>query len=289
VNLALPAEAWNATGHRVIAAIAYDRLTPGTRARVDELIRRHPDYARFTTPAASGARAAFIAASVWADQIRSDPRFYDESRASATVRPPLAGYPSMARHAAWHYFHLPFTTDGTLLQEQAPPHALSEIQRLLSEIGASADSAQTPSYGLVWILHLIGDIHEPLHCASRFLESQPRGDAGGNLVLVRPGRTLHSFWDNLPGSNADDVDLAEEVAAQSNESPGDRASWISSWVKESFALAQRNVYQFGNLTGSSEFPISFPRGYEQSARRLARLQLAKAGVRLALVLNSEFP
>jgi len=105
--------------------------------------------------------------------------------------------------------------------------------------------------------------------------------------FVRPGRSLHSFWDNLPGSDADPGDLADEVAAQSHESPGDRASWILSWVNESFALAQHDVYQFGNLTGSSEFPISFPRGYEQRGRRLARLPLAKAGVRLAL--KSELP
>ena len=38
-----PAWAWNAAGHRIVAAIAYDQLTPATRARVDDLIRRHPD------------------------------------------------------------------------------------------------------------------------------------------------------------------------------------------------------------------------------------------------------
>ena len=47
--VASPALAWNATGHRIIAAIAYERLTPRTRARVDELIRQHPDYATILT------------------------------------------------------------------------------------------------------------------------------------------------------------------------------------------------------------------------------------------------
>src|SRR5882757_2823224 len=91
-SLAPPATAWNATGHRLIAAIAYDRLKPKTRARVDALIRQHPDYEKIflrdapTEPAAR-ARAAFIAASVWPDQIKGDPRFYDESRANASPTP----------------------------------------------------------------------------------------------------------------------------------------------------------------------------------------------------------
>jgi len=117
VCLALPAEAWNATGHRVIAAIAYDRLTPGTRARVDELIRRHPDYPRFITPAAS----------VRAGQIRSDPRFYDESGSAAAPTPLLAGFPSMARHAAWHHFHCPSRRRNSATGTGAPD-ALSEMK-----------------------------------------------------------------------------------------------------------------------------------------------------------------
>src|SRR6185312_155160 len=78
--------AWNATGHEVIAAIAYDHLKPSTRARVDDLIRRHPDYPSiFLKDAPSGdsaarARYAFIHASVWPDVIRNDPRFYNEDR-----------------------------------------------------------------------------------------------------------------------------------------------------------------------------------------------------------------
>src|SRR5206468_12659245 len=44
ICFAIPAVPWNATGHRIIASIAYDNLTPAARARVDDLIRRHPDY-----------------------------------------------------------------------------------------------------------------------------------------------------------------------------------------------------------------------------------------------------
>src|ERR1700722_14696889 len=84
LSLAPPAQAWNSTGHRLIAAIAYDRLTPKARARVDALIRQHPDYEKLLIKAAPSdpiarARAAFIAAPVWPDQIKGDPRFFDET------------------------------------------------------------------------------------------------------------------------------------------------------------------------------------------------------------------
>src|SRR5580700_5259865 len=86
--LALPAAAWNYSGHSIIAEIAYERLTPQARARVDQMIRNHPDYNRIFTkdapdpikndPAAL-ARYAFVQAAPWPDLLRGDKRFYDEA------------------------------------------------------------------------------------------------------------------------------------------------------------------------------------------------------------------
>src|SRR5271154_3845844 len=98
--LASPAAAWNATGHRIIAAIAYDRLTPETRARVDALIKAHPDYVTLLTSGApeepvARARAAFLTAAVWPDTIKGDPRFYDETHKDAKPTALLPGFPDM--------------------------------------------------------------------------------------------------------------------------------------------------------------------------------------------------
>src|ERR1700683_2442399 len=86
--LALPAAGWNYSGHSIIAEIAYERLTPQARARVDRMIRGHPDYNRMFTQGAAGAtkddpaalaRYAFVHAAPWPDQIiYNDNRFYDE-------------------------------------------------------------------------------------------------------------------------------------------------------------------------------------------------------------------
>src|ERR1043166_5455824 len=103
---AFPAFGWNATGHRVIAAIAYQRLTPKARTRVDELLRKHPDYATLlaegapkdSTDTSGRALAAFLHASVWPDVIRGDRRFYDETRQNAQPTPQIAGFPDMQSH-----------------------------------------------------------------------------------------------------------------------------------------------------------------------------------------------
>jgi hypothetical protein len=296
--LAAPAFAWNATGHRAIAAIAYDNLTPAARAKADELIRRHPDYQRYfldnapTDPAAR-ARAAFIASAYWPDQIRGDDRFYDETRRDAQPTPMLPSFPNMGRHTIWHYYDIPFSQDGTRTREQRPPHALSEVSRLINILSQPVDSRNNPAYALPWVLHIVGDLHNPLHTVSRFARDLPGGDQGGNLVFTGPdGRNLHSLWDSAGGldSSLESVNrYASDVVREY------RAKYPSQnletnpkkWVEEGAALAKSQVYTFGLANGTRAEPIHLPAGYEQHAAQVARLQIAAAGLRLAATLNRQ--
>src|SRR5947209_17575134 len=81
------AYAWNGTGHKTIALIAYERLTPAARQRVDQILAKHPDYPNWIVgvPAADRGRAAFLAAATWPDAIRSDPRFHDDNRRTISI------------------------------------------------------------------------------------------------------------------------------------------------------------------------------------------------------------
>lgn len=293
--LALPAAGWNYSGHQVIAEIAYERLTPQVRARVDQMIRRHPDYIRIFTQGAAGAtkdhpaargRYAFVHAAPWPDMLRGDMRFYDEASPDAHPTPLLAGFPDMMRHLTWHYFDHGISGDGTPVIEQRPTHLMTELPRLLAEI-ATADSRQA-AYDLPWLEHLVGDVHQPLHLTSRFLRSQPKGDAGGNLVFVEPGLNLHSLWDDAAAprdlSDDDIVRYAHEITA---DYPA-RASLSldpTEWAAESFELDESVVYTFGLETGSKEQPLILPPGYEERAKRTAQQRVALAGYRLAEVLN----
>ena len=106
--LALPAMAWNYSGHWIIAEIAYQRLTPQARARADEMIRDHPDYKGiFIKDAPRGkadcrraARYAFVhAAASWPDLIRGDIRVLRSGQPdSLSPTPLLPGFPDMMRH-----------------------------------------------------------------------------------------------------------------------------------------------------------------------------------------------
>lgn len=298
-SAASPVMAWNATGHRLIAAIAYDRLTPKARARVDALIRLHPDYEKLflrDAPAEpkARARAAFIAASVWPDQIKGDPRFYDETRPNASPTQLLPGFPDMARHTIWHYYDTPYTPDGAERVKPKPPNALSELNRIIPIIGTKADvpptSASNPAYLLPWLEHIEGDVHQPLHCVSRFLKSMPNGDQGGNLVFVGPnGRNLHSLWDGAAGRDLSDdyaaKYIADATAAHSATRHNEKTP--AKWIEEGYKLAVSDVYTFGLETGTRDHPITLPSGYDANAGKVAQQRIAIAGYRLAAVLNEK--
>lgn len=297
-SLAPPAQAWNATGHRLIAAIAYDRLNPKTRARVDGLIRQHPDYEKLflqgvpSTDPAVRARAAFIAAAVWPDQIKGDARFYDETRSNASPTRLLPGFPDMARHAVWHYYDTPHAPDGTEPEHQKPPHALSELNRIIPIIGTKADvpptSPSNPAYLLPWLEHIEGDVHQPLHCVSRFLKSQPKGDAGGNFVYIGT-RNLHSLWDGAAGQDTSDAYIAQYIADATAAHPAQhhQEKKPEKWIAEGFKLSVSDVYTFGLETGSRDHPLPIPPGYEANAAKVAQQRVAIAGYRLAAVLNEK--
>jgi len=291
--LAVPAAAWNYSGHRIVAEIAYQRLTPQARLRVEEMMRRHPDFAMITqdAPADPGERAhyAFVWAASWPDQILSDSRFYDPARADSQPTPLLPGFPDMQRHGTWHYYDIPISGDGTPVLQQPPPHLMTELPRLISEL--TTVSPMQAIYDLPWLVHLVGDSHQPLHATSRYLKSQPTGDAGGNFVYVQGGPNLHSLWDNAAAPRdlpyEDVVRYAREIASENPQGPGSLDP--KDWIAESFELDKSTVYTFGLETGTKEHPLVMPQGYEEKAKSFARQRVALAGFRLAAVLNSLLP
>jgi hypothetical protein len=304
IVFSLPAFAWNATGHRIAAAVTYDHLSPQARARVDELLRHHPDYdllIRDSPPDPEArARAAFLAAAVWPDTIRGDKRFYNDTAKDAQPTPLLPGFPDMQRHTNWHYIDVPITPDGVHKSLEPPPNALSELERLLKIVATPVEDSANPSYALPWILHISEDLHQPLHTVSRFLKSQPMGDAGGNNVYFLPEgvpsnrrlfRTLHSIWDDSGGTDPSDSNVnrtANEITMEYLATYGSTARFDTDphhWVKQGVRLARKSVYTFGLVTGTRENPLPVPPDYESRARRIARVQMAAAGLRMAAILN----
>jgi hypothetical protein len=297
LTAAVPAPSWNAAGHRIIASLAYDHLTPTARARVDDLIRRHPDYPTLflrNAPAdpAERARAAFLAASEWPDVIRTDARFYDDAQPGARPTPRLPGFPDMARHTNWHYINLPFTQDGTPGPAALRPNAVTELNRLIPILGRPPSDPANPVYALPWFLHLAGDLHNPVHAVARFSRELPQGDRGGNLVFVRPGSTLHGFWDGLLGSDPGLDAVVRSVRTLegegvTKETASDLMASPERWAREGFQLARSVVYGLGSGAGSQEKPINLSMAYRERAGEAARRRAVEAGLRIAAILNRE--
>jgi hypothetical protein len=181
------ARRWDATGHRAMAAIAYDRLRPATRLRVDAIMRAHPDIAVLSdgldlqTPV--GIREVFLRASVWPDRIRSDARFYRETDPNALPTPLLPGFPSMARRDGWHYLTRSFSTDGTPTITLTEPNVATVFPSLAASLGDNTVATSVRAYNLSWIIHVVGDLHQPMHGTSRSTAAHVDGDAGGIETL----------------------------------------------------------------------------------------------------------
>jgi hypothetical protein len=304
VALCTPAAAWNGVGHRAVAGVAYEKLTPQARARVDQMLRQFPDYdllvKESSAPAEprARARAVFMMAAYWADIIKGDPRYYNEARRDEVPTPTLPGFPDMKRRQNWHYVNIPITFDGTPVRPTPVPNVMTQLKVILDRIGKPPiegrrlTAEEDPVYLLPWLLHLTGDVHQPLHCATRFRQGQndpegrPWSDLGGNTVILENAPNLHALWDDALGITPTDayVDgLVRTLLKRAPKSPGALAP--ETWVDEGTEIAKRDVYSFKNATGTKQAPLRLPEGYVQRMRAVAIERAALGGVRLAAVLN----
>lgn len=283
-----PALAWNGAGHRLVAVTAWRGLDAATRAAVGRLLLQHPDAATWVarSPELPPAYAAFVEAATWPDDIRHDPRFHDEGEAPT---PALPGFPDMARHRDWHY------ADRAVAGIPAPePGGTGQIDSRIPALERTvADRGQTiaaRAYALVWLLHLVGDAHQPLHAASRY-DAAGQSDRGGNGVAVndlanarRPRTTLHAYWDDLPGP-AGLRGAALEAAADRLPAPATPATpaGVVTWLGESERLAREVAY-----AGIGDEAATLDAAYRERATRVADERLRLAGQRLALELRQLF-
>lgn len=283
-----PARAWNPHGHRVVTAIAYRSLTPPVKARVAALLRLNPAYGRWVAGVAAADRdlVAFMRASNWADDIREETSGYSPDPPGAKSLTPRLGYRDKHRHDHWHFTNKPYSPDGTRLIPAGTPNVQTQIATLRRSLSSGATDEQK-SYDLVWLLHLVGDVHQPLHCAARFTRQQRTGDRGGNSIALAGDDSphLHAFWDRAGG---DGVDPREAMAAAVRLRPAPEALAAiadeAAWVNEGWQEARRSVYALP--IGPGPGPYRPTPAYRARAREVAEARLALAGARLARLLNA---
>ena len=191
ISVGAPARAWNDTGHMVVAHLAWQRLTPEQRQAVTAILREHPHWQEFLVSQRPDNvpedQWAFLRAATWPDWVKHEYQQFN--------------------HPKWHYINIPFVPPGSSLRvadhEPGNENILTAIPACIDKLRTS--TGQERAINLCWVLHLVGDLHQPLHCATLFCEQFPKGDKGGNDSLYRLGARciikLHTYWDDLLGKS----------------------------------------------------------------------------------------
>ena len=271
--------AWDGAGHMAIAAEAFRQLPPELKAQAIEVLKAHPDYEQWVkayhpNPTVDLAAYVFMRSSTWPDEIRRSGSPYD--------------------HPEWHFIDYPLRPPSFPLEPDPRPtnnvlFGVAQCEKTLSD--TNADPELRAVY-LSFLIHLIGDMHQPLHCESFFDAEFPDGDRGGNDFFVKPeqrGVRLHGIWDGLLGTAESPVAQWRYAIKIQVDYP--RASLPElrkdttpkSWSLESRELAIKYGYLDGHLRGSTNFEaaLPLPEGYLRNAEAIAERRGALAGYRLA--------
>jgi nuclease S1 len=293
---------WGCKGHEIVALIAEAHLNSRARAMALKILADGPISPALSRYCKEPGLDPFVDSSTWADDER-------------TVLPDTA---------PWHFIDIPLGASESDIAIYCPSATSCITAALSTQLAILRDQRSSPqarAEALRFIIHFVGDIHQPLHDATN-------NDRGGNCVPVAffgnmpqerntafesYSPNLHSIWDidildkllngETPQQAADELDKqfhAEDSAWQSQPSN------FAAWAWEGHRLAGSIVY--GRLP--VKITIEKPRpvescadddhistrmlhlneilagDYQNAAAPVAREQLAKAGVRLAALLNS---
>jgi hypothetical protein len=269
---------WGAGGHMMVASIAFKRLNPNAKAQARKLLAIPIAPSTVTRKSSD-----FVNAAHWPDDVKKLPGF----EFSGDL----------------HFVDIPFSTDGTTL-----PTDLPKPENIVKALGHYVDVLKTSTdqnkqaQALRFIIHFVGDIHQPLHCATKVDKTHREGDRGGNDLLIKVrGRNvkLHSYWDggidsfpregpNFAPPPLDQIPPAVAVALQGNPDtdPGLKLNDplnFQAWADESNNLAKEVAYK--NIA-NGQTPAN---AYRKAAIKVARKRVAFAGYRLAALLNAIWP
>ena len=261
--LPAPALAWGNEGHKVIALIAQTLLTPAALAGTRELLAQDKDTL---------TGSDFPSRATWADAYRNNHK----------------------ETAGWHFVNLELVNPS---MARACDTSRSCIVTKLAHFAAELRDPETaqPERLLAFkmILHLVGDIHQPLHTSDSH-------DGGGNCEQVTvPGTlfgalwgssmSLHAYWDDATVAAIDTNPNRAAAELRKEITPALARQWSqggpAQWAWESYGVARSVAYRFGGNPDCQGGSTALSHSYQVAAEHATRIQLERAGVRLAGILN----
>jgi len=231
---------WGQNGHRIVGDIAADYLSPKARRAVDRIL----------------GPTSIAIASTWMDRIKANPD-YDYTH-------------------DWHWVTIP---DGMTYEEtEKNPNGdlIKSLRTIISDLKSGDLSKEEEAKKLKMLIHLVGDIHQPLHVGNG-------KDRGGNSTKVEwfyRNSNLHRVWDS-DMIDSRQLSYTEFSDAVNHPTKQQIKTWQDSnvldWAYESMELRDE-VY---------DLPKDHQLGYQYQYknRDILDRQLLKSGVRLAGVLN----
>jgi hypothetical protein len=245
--------AWGDEGHKIVCEIAMRRVSADTRTEITRLMAGDQEF------------SSFVDACTWADHPR--------------------------KRAAEHFLNLPRDSQGLASEGcgDAPTCIVSAIQQDARILGAKDSPESEKLAALKYLGHWVGDIHQPLHVSFR-------DDRGGSDIRVSGvcGPNLHAVWDTCLVLEAVGPHAPAAASALLDSLKPDAAeTWIKSspkdWANETFAIAEQATTGYCQKAGvACNAPgerVRIDRAYLDANTPVVRLQLLKAGVRLAHLLD----
>lgn len=283
--------AWNSTAHRVIAAIAWKHLTPEARNRIIKILLSAPKDSDllegYSVESTQPDMYYFMNASYWPDIVRD----MEKKKRWETYH-----------KGNWHYIGTywrqtaegPIDADGQTDKE----NIVERIEYFRSTLSDPATSSEEKAIHLAWMIHLVGDIHMPLHNTSRVTEKTPDGDQGGNLFPLESQHAdnLHWYWDSIldiyrpKPENIDDFtyylswvrDITDKYPLSMLSELVDDQNVVH-WNEEGQQITRYEVYPESLKEGTEPSPQ-----YLQNAYSICEKRIALSGYRLAKLLNEAF-
>lgn len=332
LSIPTPARAWHKEGHMAVARIAWQQMDDLQRKQLTAILDVHPHRDTFLlTERPSQTKAdewMFVRAATWPDWVKSP---YGPGIDPAKARAISKVYDKRA----WHFVNLPYVHqaeadrfDEADLRKKVlepeyddagqPRHAVAALKRCLKQLRDPDTSATDRAVALCWVLHLVGDLHQPLHAVALIASKAevgpqefppPQGDEGGNRLAVRVREEddfaieLHTVWDSLQFRDEPKYPDVEVKALGWVKDPAlgrgafqaelAKAEFLD-WADESRELAKSVAYRWKEgLLEATPLPPShkrddlkglpakpLPEGYLTAAEGVARKRLVLGGYRL---------
>ncbi|MCL7763019.1 S1/P1 nuclease [Polaribacter sp. Z014] len=235
---------WGPTGHRTTAKIAEKHLTNKTKRKIDKLLK--------------GQSLAFV--STYGDQIKSDKKYN--------------------KFYSWHYVNMDLDEKYADAEKNPKGDLVTGIHKCVQVLKDKNSSEEDKVFYLKILVHLVGDLHQPLHIGQR-------EDKGGNGIQVQwfgTGTNLHTVWDSKMieewnmsygelADNAKDLSKSEIKAIENGT--------VVEWVDEVHEIT-KDVYSSAKVGENLKYRYSY------DYLGTVRTQLQKGGIRLAKILNEIF-